>query len=196
MLIAGGYFTILFSKDFIFVGQSQVLSQLEGKVQRFHLDPLPPGSTASPWSTHSSWVGHWYKLWTCTDTSTPLRVHSWWEDLVLVVSMLWVPHTTHTQTNHTQRHTHRPHTHTHHTQTHKPHTLRPHTHSHTLRPKTHTHTHTHTTHRTSLWLWPHPTDTSLTAVNDFLRVLTSGGKGNWAWLWGTVLNKLLFRQNS
>lgn len=54
MLIAGGYFTILFSEDFIFVGQSQVLSQLEGKVQRFHLGPLPSRSTASPWSTHSS----------------------------------------------------------------------------------------------------------------------------------------------
>ena len=150
MLIAGGYFTILFSKDFIFVGQSQVLSQLEGKVQRFHLDPLPPGSTASPRSTHSSWVSHWYKLWTCTDTSTPLRVHSWWEDLVLVVSMLWVPHTTHTQTNHTQRHTHRPHTHTSHTNTQTTHTQTTHkhiTHKHTNHTHSdHTHTHTHSDH--------------------------------------------------
>ena len=40
MLIAGGYFTILFSEDFIFVGQFQVLSQLEGKVQRFSVCSL------------------------------------------------------------------------------------------------------------------------------------------------------------
>ena len=118
MLIAGGYFTILLSEDFIFVGQFQVLSQLEGKVQRFHLGPLPPRSKP-PCGQHTraEW-DIWYKLWTCTDMSTPLRVHSWWEGLVLVVSLLWVPHSTHTQTNH--RDTHRPHTPTdtpHHTHT-------------------------------------------------------------------------------
>ena len=119
MLIAGGYFTILFSEDFIFVGQSQVLSQLEGKVQRFHLGPQPSRSTASPWSTHSSWVGHLIQVmnlqWHVNTTQSAQLMGGFSLGGEPAVGSTYH---THTDQPHRERHTQTTHTtHTHHTHT-------------------------------------------------------------------------------